>query len=82
NDNVYTIGTQTTTSYGSGTTTIPGKLGINNSNEYGHCFYSFHDGGANFAFADGSIKFLGESMDLRVLGNLVTRAGGEVASAE
>jgi prepilin-type N-terminal cleavage/methylation domain-containing protein/prepilin-type processing-associated H-X9-DG protein len=82
NDNVYTIGSQTTTSFGTGTSTIPGKLAINNSNEYGHCFYSFHDGGANFAFADGSIKFLGESMDLRVLGSLVTRAGGEVATAD
>ena len=82
NDNVYTIGSRTTSSYGSGTTTIPGNLAINNSNEYGHCFYSFHSGGANFAFADGSIKFLGESMDLKVLANLVTRAGGEVVAAE
>ena len=81
NDNVYTIGTRTTSDY-AGSTTIPGQLAINNSNEYGHCFYSFHDGGANFAFADGSIKLLSESMDLRVLGSLVTRAGGEVATAD
>jgi prepilin-type N-terminal cleavage/methylation domain-containing protein/prepilin-type processing-associated H-X9-DG protein len=82
NDNVHTIGQRTTTSYGSGTTIIPGNLAINNSNEYGHCFYSFHDGGANFAFADGSVKFLGESMDLKVLASLVTRAGGEAVTAE
>ncbi len=81
NDNVYTIGQRTTSDY-SGSTTIPGQLGINNSNEYGHCFYSFHDGGANFAFADGAVKFLGESMDLKLLGTLVTRNGGETGSVE
>ena len=77
NDNVYDIGRRTTSNYGSGTTVIPGTLSINNSNEYGHCFYSFHTGGANFAFADGSVRFLGESMNLRVLASLVTRAGGK-----
>jgi prepilin-type N-terminal cleavage/methylation domain-containing protein/prepilin-type processing-associated H-X9-DG protein len=44
-------------------------------------FGSYHPGGANFAFADGSVKFLKESTDLHVLGDLGTRAGGEVASA-
>ncbi len=82
NDNAYDIGQRTTTKYGSGTTVIPGTLGINNSNEYGHCFYSFHTGGANFAFADGSVRFLGESMNLRVLASMVTRASGEVVSSE
>jgi prepilin-type N-terminal cleavage/methylation domain-containing protein/prepilin-type processing-associated H-X9-DG protein len=82
NDNVYTIGQRVTSNYGPGTTTIPGRLGINNSNEYGHCFYSFHEGGANFTFADGSIRFLAENMDLKVLATLVTRAGGEPASSE
>ena len=57
---------------------IPGPLGINNSNEWGHCFYSFHDGGANFAFADGSVQFFSESIDLHVLATLVTRAGNEL----
>lgn len=82
NDNVYTIGQRVTSNYGPGTTTIPGILGINNSNEYGHCFYSFHEGGANFAFADGSIRFLAENIDLKTLASLVTRAGGEAASQE
>jgi len=82
NDNAYDIGQRTTTKYGSGTTVIPGTLGINNSNEYGHCFYAFHNGGANFAFADGAVRFLGESMNLRVLASLVTRAGEEVVSPE
>jgi prepilin-type N-terminal cleavage/methylation domain-containing protein/prepilin-type processing-associated H-X9-DG protein len=44
-------------------------------------FGSYHPGGANFAFADGSVKFLKESTDLHVLGDLGTRAGGEVVSA-
>jgi prepilin-type processing-associated H-X9-DG protein len=43
--------------------------------------YSFHPGGANAAFADGSVKFLKESLDIRIFARLVTRAGGEVVSA-
>lgn len=78
NDNAYDIGRRTTNKYGSGTTVIPGRLSINNSNEYGHCFYAFHSGGANFAFADGSVRFLSQSINLRVLASLVTRNGGEV----
>ena len=81
NDNAYAIGGKSTSSYGSGTTVIPGNVAINNSNEYGHCFYSFHDGGAQFAFGDGSVRFLGESIDLKLLASLVTRAGGEAASS-
>ena len=44
-------------------------------------FGSWHPGGANFAFCDGSVKFLKESIDLSVLSALGTRAGGEVNSA-
>ena len=43
--------------------------------------YSFHTGGANAVFADGSVHFLRESMNIRVLARLITRAGGEVVSA-
>src|SRR5262245_14525611 len=43
--------------------------------------YSFHTGGANAVFADGSVHFLRESIDVRVLARLITRAGGEVVSA-
>jgi prepilin-type N-terminal cleavage/methylation domain-containing protein/prepilin-type processing-associated H-X9-DG protein len=42
--------------------------------------YSFHTGGANAVFADGSVHFLRESMSIRVLARLITRAGGEVVS--
>lgn len=78
-DNPYKIGQRTPwhASFG----TIPGLLGINNSNEWGHCYYSFHDGGANFAFADASVRFLAEGIDLYALACLTTRAGGEKVDA-
>jgi prepilin-type N-terminal cleavage/methylation domain-containing protein/prepilin-type processing-associated H-X9-DG protein len=42
--------------------------------------YSFHTGGANVVFADGHVHFLRESINIRVLARLITRAGGEVVS--
>jgi prepilin-type N-terminal cleavage/methylation domain-containing protein/prepilin-type processing-associated H-X9-DG protein len=56
---------------------IPAPVKINNSNEWGHCFYSFHPYGANFAFTDGSVRFLSEDTNLWLLGAFVTRNGGE-----
>jgi len=75
-DNPYEIGGRRAWDVSFGP--IPGPVQINNSNEWGHCFYSFHPGGANFALADGSVRFLAESTNLRTLGVLVTRAGGEI----
>jgi prepilin-type processing-associated H-X9-DG protein len=40
-------------------------------------FWSYHHGGANFVFADGSVHFLAYGA---VLPALATRAGGEVAA--
>jgi prepilin-type N-terminal cleavage/methylation domain-containing protein/prepilin-type processing-associated H-X9-DG protein len=40
--------------------------------------YSFHPGGVNGLFADGSVRFLGSNLDVRTLAGLVSRAGGEV----
>jgi prepilin-type processing-associated H-X9-DG protein len=44
--------------------------------------YSFHSGGCNFLFADGSVHFLSAGMSIRVLAALATRAGGEVVAGE
>jgi prepilin-type processing-associated H-X9-DG protein len=42
-------------------------------------FWSPHPGGANFAFADGSVHFLRYDADA-ILPALATRAGGEVVA--
>jgi prepilin-type N-terminal cleavage/methylation domain-containing protein/prepilin-type processing-associated H-X9-DG protein len=57
---------------------VPGPCSINCTNNSE--VYSFHPGGANALFADGSVRFLAASMDLCKLAALVTRSGGEVVS--
>ncbi len=44
--------------------------------------YAFHPGGANAVFADGSVHFLKQGMDIRVMAALITRAGGENVSTD
>ena len=39
--------------------------------------FSFHPGGCNSAFADGSVHFLNENIDPRTMRALVTRAEGD-----
>jgi prepilin-type processing-associated H-X9-DG protein len=77
-DNAYEIGQRKPwhDSFGP----IPGDVAINNSNEWGHCFYSFHNGGANFGIADGSVRFIAEGINLYTLAGLVTRSGNESVS--
>jgi prepilin-type N-terminal cleavage/methylation domain-containing protein/prepilin-type processing-associated H-X9-DG protein len=58
----------------------PGPCSINCTNN--REVYSFHPGGANAAYADGSVHFLRADIDIRILAALVTQAGGEVISAE
>ena len=45
-------------------------------------FGSQHPGGANFAMADGSVRFIKESISQQMYRALGTRAGGEVVSAD
>ncbi|WP_165223672.1 DUF1559 domain-containing protein [Aquisphaera insulae] len=45
-------------------------------------FRSLHPGGVNFAFADGSVKFVKSSINTQTLMALGTRSGGEVVSAD
>jgi prepilin-type processing-associated H-X9-DG protein len=58
----------------------PGRCAINCTNDQE--VYSLHPGGANAVFAGGSVHFLKASIDIRVLAGLITRAGGEVVSAD
>jgi len=44
--------------------------------------FSFHPGGANCLFGDGSVKFMKATTNLMVLRSVVTAAGGEVVSAD
>jgi prepilin-type N-terminal cleavage/methylation domain-containing protein/prepilin-type processing-associated H-X9-DG protein len=44
--------------------------------------YSYHPGGANCLFGDGSVKFLKDTTNVVILRSLVTLNGGEVVSAD
>ena len=56
----------------------PCSMNCSNDNE----LYSFHTGGSNALFADGSVRFLKETTSIPTLAALVTRAGGEVVSGD
>src|SRR5262249_13825958 len=40
--------------------------------------YSFHAGGMNAVFADGSVHFISENIDAKMWAAMVTRQGGEI----
>jgi prepilin-type N-terminal cleavage/methylation domain-containing protein/prepilin-type processing-associated H-X9-DG protein len=43
---------------------------------------SYHSGGVNVGFLDGSVKFVKDSINLNTWGAIATMAGGEVVSAD
>jgi prepilin-type processing-associated H-X9-DG protein len=75
--------------------TLPGPVAINATNgedvqnQYPHPIYgtlgtgetySFHTGGANVAFGDGSVRLIRATIPIRTFARLATRAGGEVTA--
>jgi prepilin-type N-terminal cleavage/methylation domain-containing protein/prepilin-type processing-associated H-X9-DG protein len=49
---------------------------------HGDQYWAMHPGGANFLFADGSVRFIKELVGFTIFQALATRAGGEVLSAD
>jgi prepilin-type processing-associated H-X9-DG protein len=56
--------------------------GPNSKPAHADQFWSRHPGGADFTFADGSVRFIKEKRPLRLFQALATRQGGEVVSAD
>ena len=70
---------QSTQAYDNGTV-VPAAAGSNGGKN--DEIASFHPGGANVLFADGSVKFLKDSVNLQTLRALISIQGGEVISAD
>jgi prepilin-type processing-associated H-X9-DG protein len=62
--------------------TPPGVNIAGNNAQANDEIFSFHGAGANVVFGDGSVHFLSDGIDLRVLRSLVTRSGKESISEE
>lgn len=58
--------------------TGPCALNCTNDKE----IYAFHTSGANLAMADGSVRFLKQSVNLDVVLQLLTRARGDIVSPD
>jgi prepilin-type processing-associated H-X9-DG protein len=61
------------------TTGCWGTPGLYGDQTCKRAFNSQHSGGANFALGDGSVRFISYSVDLNLLQNMATMAGGEAA---
>jgi prepilin-type N-terminal cleavage/methylation domain-containing protein/prepilin-type processing-associated H-X9-DG protein len=58
--------------------TVPGGCAMNCSNDSE--VYSFHNGGCNMVFVDGSVHFINATISVCTLAKLVTRAAGELVT--
>jgi prepilin-type N-terminal cleavage/methylation domain-containing protein/prepilin-type processing-associated H-X9-DG protein len=56
----------------------PCVMNCTNDNE----MYSFHIGGANIAFGDGSVRFIRETIKNTAFAALVTRASGDIVNSD
>jgi prepilin-type N-terminal cleavage/methylation domain-containing protein/prepilin-type processing-associated H-X9-DG protein len=63
-------------SYQSTGTTAGNNAGANDE------MFSYHPGGVNVLFGDGSVRFIKDSINVRTLRGLVSLGGGEVVSAD
>lgn len=66
--------------YDQGGVVNKGRCALNCSNVY--AAYAFHPGGANVGMADGSTRFIKETVAIETFAALLTRAGGEIVSAD
>jgi len=58
-----------------GTTSLVYSCVVNCNNQTD--VYSFHQGGANFCFADGHVQYIGQNIDVVSLAALVTKSAGD-----
>ena len=67
---------------GTGKTNIGTGPCVMNCNNLQGDVYSFHTGGANIAFADGSVRFVKDSISIATMAALVTKGSGEVVNPD
>ncbi|MGQ9604745.1 MAG: DUF1559 domain-containing protein [Thermogutta sp.] len=75
-DSLRTTDNPLNTPVGEGITYPAGGGGIGSGRNNG-AFGSFHPGGGNFAYGDGSVRFISNTIDLVIYRALSTREGGE-----
>jgi prepilin-type processing-associated H-X9-DG protein len=54
----------------------PCAINCSNNDE----IYAFHPGGANFVFVDGSVRFVRQSINIRIMARLICPADGQLVS--